>query len=75
MQVNRGRLEHKASKVDTPFDPSSVKIVDLIGMPHAITEELRDYVSSSFYSVVAVLFTPLVLFTLGHSSVNSHPNT
>jgi hypothetical protein len=47
MQVNRGRLEHKASKVDTPFDPSSVKIVDLIGMPHAVTEELRDYVSSS----------------------------
>ena len=48
MQVNRGRLEHKASKVDTPFDPSSVKIVDLIGMPHAITEELREYVSCSF---------------------------
>jgi hypothetical protein len=44
MQVHRAHLEHKASKTDTPFDPASVKIVDLIDMPHAITEELRDYV-------------------------------
>ena len=57
MQVNRGRLEHKASKVDTPFDPSSVKIVDLIGMPHAVTEELRDFVSSSSTHFTSLIST------------------
>jgi hypothetical protein len=68
MQVNRGRLEHKASKVDTPFDPSSVKIVDLIGMPHAITEELRDYVSSSFYSFSSPIATSHFLLNLAADS-------
>jgi hypothetical protein len=46
MQVNSARLEHTAAKISTPFDPASVKIVDLIGMPHAVTDGLRDYVST-----------------------------
>jgi hypothetical protein len=44
MQVNSARLEHTAAKISTPFDPASIKIVDLIGMPHAVTDGLRDYV-------------------------------
>ena len=64
MQVNRGRLEHKASKVDTPFDPSSVKIVDLIGMPHAVTEELRDFVSSSSTHFTSLISTSSSLIEL-----------
>ena len=46
MQVNRARMEHDAAKLPTPFDPASVKIVDMIGMPHAVTEDLRGYVST-----------------------------
>jgi hypothetical protein len=46
MQVNSARLEHTAAKLNTPFDPASVKIVNLIGMPHAVTDGLRDYVST-----------------------------
>lgn len=54
MQVNRARLEHKAAKTDTPFDPASVQILDLIGMPHAVTEELRDYVCAPIFHLLTI---------------------
>jgi len=37
MTVNEARIEHEAMGHSTPFDPSSVEILDLIKRPHAQT--------------------------------------
>ena len=45
VQVIEARINHDALASEEPFDPSSVKIEQLLTMPHAVSDSLRKYVS------------------------------